>query len=138
MLSGGCNNARSPPGAMPWVQTACRQPCRDPPQKADVSAALPWRKGCSFNLNNCCQGFSSDSFVSETGSLVSRGLSGDQPPPRVAKAPRPEGLSAPPSARSSRLLFSKTFAPTMWAQTGFMCTGVCCLHPKRSLLCHGG
>lgn len=66
------------------MRAACRESIPlPPPQKADISAPspLPEQEGCSFNLNNCCQGFSGDSLVSETGSLVSRGLSGEHPPP---------------------------------------------------------
>ena len=65
----------------------CKQPAGSPagtPPKRQTSAPLsplPKKDGCSFNLNNCCQGFDSDSFVSETGSLVSRGLSGEHPTP---------------------------------------------------------
>lgn len=81
----GATTLSVPPGATPRLHAACR----DPPQKADVSALspLPEQEGGSFNLNNCYQGFSGDSLVSETGSLVSRGLSGEHPPPpSVAKA----------------------------------------------------
>lgn len=51
-----------------------------PPPKRQTSvllSLLPEQEGCSFNLNNCCQGFIGDSLVSKTGSLVSRGLSGE-------------------------------------------------------------
>lgn len=136
---------------MPWVQTACREPCWDPPiRQTSVQLSLPLeQEGCSSNLNNCCQGFGGDSLVSETGSLVSRGLSGEQPPPPcVAKTPPPEGLSASPSAHPSHLLFSKTLTLGWQSSSvhlglcgrrrGCMYTGACCVHPEKALLWQPG
>lgn len=59
------------------------QAAQQEPQKTGTSTTLPLqeKEGCSSNLNNCCQAFSSDSLVSETGSLASRALSGDPPCP---------------------------------------------------------
>lgn len=81
-----CNNTHSPtrsngPGAN-RLQAAQQEP-----QKTGNSTTVPLqeKEGSSFNLSNCCQAFISNSLVSETGSLVSRALSGDSPCPRLPR-----------------------------------------------------
>lgn len=132
-----CNNTHSPtrsngPGAN-RLQAAQQEP-----QKTGNSTTVPLqeKEGSSFNLSNCCQAFISNSLVSETGSLVSRALSGDSPCPRLPRHLCWRDFSAPPSVPSSLLLFPKAALArqsisALWAQTQG------CLCPKTALLCHG-
>ena len=74
----------------------CRQPAGSPagtPERQTSAPLFPLtaHEGCSFNLNNCCQGFSGDSLVSETAALVSRGLSGEHPPSPCCQGTSTEG-----------------------------------------------